>query len=121
MALQLGALRGALISAGVDKPQASAAAEDVAGYEHRLTRLSTQMQFVIAVMLLLLGSQAALWAEYGKLGSQISELQARTTRIEEQNSKMAEQTAKLTEQTAKVLEQNAQIISQLARITSPPR
>jgi uncharacterized protein (DUF3084 family) len=100
MALQLGALRDALISAGVGKPEAVAAAEEMAGVDIRLTRLSTQMQLMIGVMLLLLASQAALWAGYGRLGSRIGDLQARTARIEQQN---------------------ALIISQLAGITSPPR
>jgi hypothetical protein len=72
MALQLGALRDALLEAGVANEKAAAAAEEVAGYENRLTRLTTLVQMAIAILVLLLGSQAALWSELGKMDGRIS-------------------------------------------------
>ena len=74
MALQLGALRDALLAAQVPSEAASAAAEEVAGYENRLTRLTTMVQVSIGVLVLLLGSQAALWAEIGHLNSEVGHL-----------------------------------------------
>jgi methyl-accepting chemotaxis protein len=82
MALQLGALRDALIEANVSPERAAAAAEEVAGYENRLTRLTTMVQAMIAIGLLLLGSQAALWMEAGKLNGTVSELGGRVTRLD---------------------------------------
>jgi len=43
MALQLGALRDALISAGADPAKASRAAEELAGYEVRLSGIETRL------------------------------------------------------------------------------
>jgi hypothetical protein len=63
MALQLGALRDALLSAGVPPDKADKAAEEVAGYENRLseTRLAVltwmvgaQIAFTVPVVWLLL-------------------------------------------------------------------
>jgi hypothetical protein len=72
MALQLGALREALLDAKVDPAKAAAAAEEVAGCENRLTRLTTMIQAALAVLVLLLGSQAALWIEMGKIDGQLT-------------------------------------------------
>ena len=86
MALQLGALRNALLDAGVAKEKAEAAAEEVAGYENRLTRLATMVQAAIAILVVLLGSQAALWNEIGKIDgrmtTQFAKIEAQLTRIE---------------------------------------
>lgn len=71
MALQLGALRDALIAAGVDRTKADAAAEEVAGYENRLTTLA---QVIIGLLVVLLGSQAAIWITLGKLSGQLAGL-----------------------------------------------
>jgi hypothetical protein len=43
MALQLGALRDALISAGADAGKAAKAAEELAGYENRLAGIDTRL------------------------------------------------------------------------------
>jgi len=43
MALQLGALREALIDAGADPTKAEKAAEEVAGYESRLAKIDTDL------------------------------------------------------------------------------
>lgn len=81
MALQLGALRDALLAANVPPEKAEAAAEEVAGYENRLTRLTTLVQAALAVLVLLLGSQAGLWMEVGKLNGGIARVDAQVTQI----------------------------------------
>jgi hypothetical protein len=102
MALQLGALRDALIDAGVSKEKAEAASEEVAGYENRLTRLSTMVQVAIGILVLLLGSQAALWAKAGEVGGQLAEMHG--------------QIAGTHSQIEELHAQNAQILGQLAQI-----
>lgn len=67
MALQLGALRTALLDAGASEDKAERAAEEVAGYENRLASIEikierldgrmTLMQWMLAV---LIGGVAAL-------------------------------------------------------------
>ncbi len=74
MALQLGALRDALVEAGVSEANAKAASEEVAGYENRLTRLTTMVQAMIAIGMLLLASQGTIWLELGKLSSKIDQI-----------------------------------------------
>lgn len=78
MALQLGALRDALIEAGAGPENAAKAAEEVAGYENRLTRLTTMTQVVIALVLMLLASQGALWLEIGKLNGAVVALNGKS-------------------------------------------
>jgi hypothetical protein len=73
MALELGALRKALINAGADTTMAETASEEVAGYENRLTRQTTMVQAMLAIGLMMLASQGALWLEIGKLdGSMVA-------------------------------------------------
>jgi hypothetical protein len=55
MALQLGALRDALLSAGVPPDKADKAAEEVAGYENRLSAIETRL----AVLTWMVGAQIA--------------------------------------------------------------
>jgi hypothetical protein len=74
MALQLGALRDALIDAHVSPEKAAAAAEEVAGYENRLTRLTTLVQVAIGILVVLLGSQAALWTKLGEISGQLTQI-----------------------------------------------
>jgi hypothetical protein len=83
MALQLGALRDALILAGVPAEKANEAAEEVAGYENRLTRLTTLVQVALGILLLLLGSQAALWNEAGKSSGTLARIDQRLSAIEQ--------------------------------------
>jgi hypothetical protein len=47
MALQLGALRDALIDAGATKEKADKAAEELAGYETRLTGIETKLAVLV--------------------------------------------------------------------------
>lgn len=81
MALQLGALRDALLSAGVPEDKANSAAEEVAGYENRLTRLTTLVQVSIGILVMILASQAGLWSEYGKLSVQMSRVAQQVDQI----------------------------------------
>lgn len=81
MALQLGTLRDALLEAGATPEKAREAAEEVAGYENRLTRLTTLVQGAIAILVVLLGSQAALWAEIGHLNGQVQRMSVQVDQI----------------------------------------
>ena len=57
MALQLGALRDALINAGAEETLANKAAEEAAGYESRLASIETKLQvlqYMVGTILLLM-------------------------------------------------------------------
>ena len=56
MALQLGALRDALLSAGAPPNEANKAAEEVAGYENRLAAIETRL----TVLTWMVGTHVAL-------------------------------------------------------------
>jgi hypothetical protein len=58
MALQLGALRAALIEAGASPEKAAKASEELAGYENRLAGVETKL----AVLIWMLGFNLALTA-----------------------------------------------------------
>jgi hypothetical protein len=58
MALQLGALREALISANADPAKADKAAEELAGYENRLSTIETK----VTVLMVMVGGLYALCA-----------------------------------------------------------
>lgn len=58
MALQLGALREALVEAGASPEKAARAAEEVAGYESRLANIETR----IVVLMVMVGGLYALGA-----------------------------------------------------------
>jgi hypothetical protein len=47
MALQLGALRDALIDAGAKQEKADKAAEELAGYENRLANIDTRLTLLM--------------------------------------------------------------------------
>jgi hypothetical protein len=50
MALQLGALRDALIEAGATKEKADKAAEELAGYETRLAGIETKLAVLVRMV-----------------------------------------------------------------------
>jgi hypothetical protein len=106
-ALQLGALRDALIEAGATDANAKAAAEEVAGYENRLIRLKTMVQAMIAIGMLLLASQGAIWPEIGKLDGKVDQT---GTRIDQVNAKVDQLIARIDQIGVK--------IDQLSRNTS---
>ena len=72
MALQMGSLRDALLDAKVSPELASKAAEEVAAYENSITRLTTLVQIVIALVSALLISQVALWTKLGEISGQLA-------------------------------------------------
>ena len=50
MALQLGALRSALIDAGASPEKAERAAEEMAGYEHKLAGIETRLAVLVVMV-----------------------------------------------------------------------
>lgn len=88
MALQLGALRAALVDAGAAPDKADAAAAEVAGYERRLNRIETRLSLLtwmvgatIGLSLVLLGGEMAVWAELADLSGQVGQLNAQTAQV----------------------------------------
>jgi hypothetical protein len=61
MALQLGALREALISAGADPQKADKAAEELAGYDNQLAAVETRL----TVLTWAIGAMATMLAVVG--------------------------------------------------------
>ena len=62
MALQLGALRDALLDAGASTEKAEKAAEELASYENRLARIETRLEVLTwMVGFVLVISTATLW------------------------------------------------------------
>jgi hypothetical protein len=90
MALQMGALREALINAGADEDKASKAAEEAAGYETRLARIDAKLTVALwaggLLFAAVLTSQAALWLEVGKVGGTLAQMSGQLTHIEQQVS-----------------------------------
>lgn len=81
MALQLGALRDALIDAGAHADKANRAAEELASYESQAANLKGDLRLVqwmagtgIGLSLLMLGSIAALWSKVGEISGQLAQL-----------------------------------------------
>jgi type VI protein secretion system component VasF len=84
MALQMGALRDALIAAGTPVDKAAAAAEEaeeaaafrtrLGGLDARLAVLTWMAGANVALMLLLLGSTLALWARLDEIGGHLARL-----------------------------------------------
>jgi hypothetical protein len=86
MALQLGALRDALIDAGAKPDKAAAASEEpasydnrvsgiegkLAGIESRLTILTWAVGIQASLTLVILGSMFALWGRLGDIGGQLA-------------------------------------------------
>lgn len=77
MALMLAKTYAAFKAAGVSDAEAEAAAEEVASYENRLTQLTTLVRVAIGILVILLGSQAGLWMEVGKLNSTVTQISAK--------------------------------------------
>ena len=78
MALQLGSLRDALLQAKVEP---ELAAEEVAGYENSITKLTTLVQVVIGLTTALLISQVALWTKLGEVTGQLASVSGQLTRL----------------------------------------
>jgi hypothetical protein len=87
MALQLGALRDALIDAGAQPDKAARAAEEAAGYETRLARIDAKLTVALwaggLLFAAVLTSQAALWLEIGKIGGTLTQMTGQLAHIEQ--------------------------------------
>ena len=74
MALQLGALREALLDAGASHEKADKAAEELAAYENRLAGIETKLAVLLALVPINIALTAGvLWVVFGlatKLGGQ---------------------------------------------------
>lgn len=57
----------------------------MSGHENRLSRLTTMSQVIIAIGLMLLASQGALWLEVGKVSSAMTQLNGK---VDLMNSKV---------------------------------
>jgi hypothetical protein len=84
MAMQLGALRSALVAGGAPPDLADKAAEEVAAFDHRIAGVETSLTVLkwmvgtnITMTLVVLASAFALWAKLGDIGGQLGQL-ART-------------------------------------------
>ena len=98
MALQLGALRAALLDAGSSPETADRAAEELAGYDNLLAGIDTRLghmdgrlnqmdarlgymdwkiNAVMAVVVLMLGSQFLLWSKIGEISGQLAQIAGR--------------------------------------------
>jgi hypothetical protein len=87
MALQMGALRDALISAGADVDKATKAAEEAASYETRLASIDAKMSAALWVGGLLfaavLTGQALMWHSIGKVDGHLDQIGAQVGHIEQ--------------------------------------
>ena len=84
MAMQLGALRTALLNAGASADAADKAAEEVAPYETRVTGLETRVAVLtwmvgvnVGLTILVLGGLVTLSAKMGEIGCEVAALAAR--------------------------------------------
>jgi hypothetical protein len=87
MALQMGALRDALISAGANEEMAAEAAEEAASYETRLASIDAKMSAALWVGGLLfaavLTGQALMWLSIGKLDGRLAVIGIQVDHIEQ--------------------------------------
>ena len=84
MAMQLGALRTALLEAGASAAKADQAAEEGAAYETRLAGLETRVAVLtwmvganVGLTILVLGGLVTLASRMGEVGGQVAALAAR--------------------------------------------
>jgi hypothetical protein len=87
MALQLGALRDALLAANVPPDKADRAAEEAAGYETRLASLDAKLTIVLwaggLLFAAILASQAVLWTGMGRIEGSLAAIGTQLTHIEQ--------------------------------------
>ncbi len=79
MALQLGALRAALLEAGASDNSAHKAAEEVATYGRELSDIKGSLRAITATLailssltLLSIGGQFAIWSKLGEISARLS-------------------------------------------------
>jgi len=90
MALQLGALREALIDAGASEEKAKAAAEELAGYsiiDARLHGIDSRLSMLTWVSGILfaaiLASQALIWTAQGRIDGQLAAMATTLAHVEQ--------------------------------------
>jgi hypothetical protein len=87
VALQLGALRSALVEAGSSEATAAAAAEEAASYETRLGAIDAKLTVALwaggLLFAAILTSQAALWIALGKIDGNLAQIGGQVTHIEQ--------------------------------------
>jgi hypothetical protein len=87
MALQMGALRDALLAGDVPPEKAAAAAEEAAAYETRLSSIDAKLTVTLwaggLLFAAILTSQAALWIAMGKIDGGLVQISAQATHIEQ--------------------------------------
>ncbi len=81
VAMQLGALRNALIEAGTSHPAAGKASEEVASYDTRIATIETRLAVLtwmsgasIGLTLLILGNVIGLWTKLGDISGQLTQI-----------------------------------------------
>ena len=81
MAMQLGALRDALLEAGASNATADRASEEVATYDTRLANIETRLAVLtwmagagVGLTLLVLGNVIALWAKLSDISGQLTQI-----------------------------------------------
>ena len=81
MALQLGALRDALIEAGAKPESAARAAEELASYERELADIRADIRLLkwivgsnVALTFIMLGSVFALQVRLGEIAGQVAQI-----------------------------------------------
>lgn len=84
MALQLGALRDALLEAGATADTARKAAEEAASYENRLASVEGRLSLLtwmvgtnIALSMVLLGAVVTIFTRLGEVAGQLSQIAQR--------------------------------------------
>jgi ferric-dicitrate binding protein FerR (iron transport regulator) len=87
MALQLGALREALIDAGASPEKAKAAAEEAASYETRLASIDAKLTIALwaggLLFAAILASQALMWNAIGKVDGHLDQIATQVGHIEQ--------------------------------------
>jgi len=94
MALQLGALREALIDAGASEEKAKAAAEELAGYDSRLASIDARLHGIDSRLSMLtwvsgilfavvLTSQALIWTAQGRIDGQLAAMTTTLAHVEQ--------------------------------------
>jgi hypothetical protein len=81
MALQLGALRGALVEAGASPATSARASEEIASYESKLSSMDSHLTLLtwmagtsVVMSLTVLGTVFALWSKLADISSQLAQI-----------------------------------------------
>ena len=81
MALQLGALRDALIDAGASDDKANKASEELAGYETRVGRMEGKLTLLLWAVGMNVAATLAVFGVLVPISRQLSEISAQLARL----------------------------------------